>query len=164
MIRCQSQSHFTTCGLPSISSSWPQAPWDSRPVFFFSSENLWSKSLCNILSDESVGLLFTIAAGLRQLSHSQVRVPRDTRPQFPVSESRLPPTWRARSPYLYPPGTGWPGYTPRHWVPFSSPPTTRRAMVLFERAIHWQDISCKNTLRLRHHTVTNRVSHSTACL
>jgi hypothetical protein len=25
-----------------------------------------------------------------------------------------PPTWRAKSPYLYPPGTGWPSYTPRH--------------------------------------------------
>jgi hypothetical protein len=23
--------------------------------------------------------------------------------------------------------TGWPSYTPRYWVPFSSPPTTRRA-------------------------------------
>jgi hypothetical protein len=32
-----------------------------------------------------------------------------------------PPTWRARFPYLYPPGTGWPSYTPRHWVPFSLP-------------------------------------------
>jgi hypothetical protein len=40
-----------------------------------------------------------------------------------------PPTWRARSPYLYPPGTGWPRYNPRHWVPFSSPPTTRKATV-----------------------------------
>jgi hypothetical protein len=40
-----------------------------------------------------------------------------------------PPTWRARSLSFYPPGTGWPGYTPRHWVPFSSPPTTRRATV-----------------------------------
>jgi hypothetical protein len=40
-----------------------------------------------------------------------------------------PPTWKARSPYLYPPGTEWPGYTQRYWVPFSSPPTTRRAMV-----------------------------------
>jgi hypothetical protein len=29
-----------------------------------------------------------------------------------------PATWRARSPYLYPPGTGWPSYTLRHWVPF----------------------------------------------
>jgi hypothetical protein len=27
-----------------------------------------------------------------------------------------PPTWKARSLYLYPPGTGWPSYTPRHWV------------------------------------------------
>jgi hypothetical protein len=40
---------------------------------------------------------------------------------------KTPPNWIARSPYLYPPGTGWPSYTPRHWVPFSSPPTTHRA-------------------------------------
>jgi hypothetical protein len=26
--------------------------------------------------------------------------------------SETPQTWRARSPYLYPPGTGWPNYTP----------------------------------------------------
>jgi hypothetical protein len=26
------------------------------------------------------------------------------------------PTWRARFPYLCPPGTGWPSYTPGHWV------------------------------------------------
>jgi hypothetical protein len=40
-----------------------------------------------------------------------------------------PKTWRARSPYLYPPGTGWPSYTPRHCIPFLSPPTTCRAMM-----------------------------------
>jgi hypothetical protein len=28
-----------------------------------------------------------------------------------------PPTWRTRSPYLYPLETGWPSYTPRHRVP-----------------------------------------------
>jgi hypothetical protein len=39
------------------------------------------------------------------------------------------PIWRARSPYIYPPETGWPTYTARHWVSFSSPPTTRRAAV-----------------------------------
>jgi hypothetical protein len=45
------------------------------------------------------------------------------------------PTRRARSPYLYPSGTWWPSYTPRHWVPFSSPPTTRRTTVgVFEPA------------------------------
>jgi hypothetical protein len=49
------------------------------------------------------------------------------------------PTWRARSPYLYPTGTGWPNYTPRHWVPFSSPPTTHRAIVeVFEPASTWR--------------------------
>jgi hypothetical protein len=42
---------------------------------------------------------------------------------------KTPPTQRATSPYLYPAGTGWPSYTPRHWVPFSLPPMTRRAKV-----------------------------------
>jgi hypothetical protein len=39
-------------------------------------------------------------------------------------------------PRIYiPPETGWPSYTPRHWVPFSLPPTTRRATVeVFELA------------------------------
>jgi hypothetical protein len=32
-----------------------------------------------------------------------------------LSQIRDSPTWRARSLYLYAPGTGWPGYTPRHW-------------------------------------------------
>jgi hypothetical protein len=35
---------------------------------------------------------------------------------FIVSIFDTPPTWRARSPYLYSPGTGWPSYTPGHWV------------------------------------------------
>jgi hypothetical protein len=30
----QSQTYFTTCGLPRISSSQCQAPWDPRPIFF----------------------------------------------------------------------------------------------------------------------------------
>jgi hypothetical protein len=30
----------------------------------------------------------------------------------------IPPTWRARSPYLYPPGIQWSNYTPRNWIPF----------------------------------------------
>jgi hypothetical protein len=35
---------------------------------------------------------------------------------------------KARSPYLYPPRTGWPSYSRRHWVPFSS----RVTMELFD--------------------------------
>jgi hypothetical protein len=58
-----------------------------------------------------------------------------------------PPTWRTRYPYLYPPGTGWPSYTPRHWVPFSSPPTTRRAMVeVFEPASTRGGGPCRNVI------------------
>jgi hypothetical protein len=53
--------------------------------------------------------------------------------QLTVSQSVClgvePPTWRTRSPYLYLPGTGWPSYTPGHWVPFWSPLMTGRAMV-----------------------------------
>jgi hypothetical protein len=45
------------------------------------------------------------------------------------------PAWRARSTYLYLPGRGWPSNTLRHWVPFSPPPTNRRATVeVFEIA------------------------------
>jgi hypothetical protein len=54
-----------------------------------------------------------------------VAVPQNSRPYFTVS-FETPPTWRTRFPYLYPPGTGWPSYTPGHWVPFMSPLKTRR--------------------------------------
>jgi hypothetical protein len=40
-----------------------------------------------------------------------------------------PPTWRARSPYLYRPETQWSSYTPRQRVAFTSPPMTRRDTV-----------------------------------
>jgi hypothetical protein len=52
----------------------------------------------------------------------------ELRPYYTVS-FEAPPTWRASSPYLSPPGTGWPSYTPGHWVPFLSSLTSRRATV-----------------------------------
>jgi hypothetical protein len=55
-----------------------------------------------------------------------------------------PPTWRPRSPYLYPSGTGWPDYTPIHCVPFSSPPIS----VLF---LHSLSVSKKTIV---YHTAT----------
>jgi hypothetical protein len=57
------------------------------------------------LSDERTGLSLIIAAGLRQRSHSRIRVPWDSRSYFTLSDSRLP---------------------------FLSPPTTRRATVVFD--------------------------------
>jgi hypothetical protein len=45
------------------------------------------------------------------------------------SQIRDSPNLEPRSPYLYPPGTGWPSYTPWHCVPFPLPFMTRRAMM-----------------------------------
>jgi hypothetical protein len=60
---------------------------------------------------------------------------RGTHDHILLSQIRDTPQPGGRSPYLYPTGTGWPSYTPRHWVPFSSPPTIRRAAVdVFEPA------------------------------
>jgi hypothetical protein len=106
----QSQSYFTTGGLPPVSSSWRQAPWDLRPLIF-STEHLWSWSLCNVLSDERMGLSFTIAADFRQRSHSDVRVPRDYWSHFTVSDSRLPQTAGPRPRIYIPQEQGGPVIT-----------------------------------------------------
>jgi hypothetical protein len=74
-----------------------------------------------------MGLPFILAAGRRKSSHSEVRVPWDSRPYFTVSDSRLP----------QPAGPGLRIYILRkrmarlylQAVPFSSTPTTRRATV-----------------------------------
>jgi hypothetical protein len=123
----QSQSYFTTGGLPSISSSWHQVPWDSLPEI---SEPLRSLPLCNILSDGGwvcrLQLLLALASAAILGSDSRGTHDHILLYQFggsPNMEDQVPP------------GTGWPSFTPRHWVPFSSPPTTRRAMVeVFEAA------------------------------
>jgi hypothetical protein len=61
-----------------------------------------------------------------------------------LSQIRAPATWKARLPYLYPPGTGWPSDTPRQWVPFSSPPTTRRATVEVFDTASTRDMNCSS--------------------
>jgi hypothetical protein len=78
---------------------------------------LRSWSLCNILSDERMGLSFTVAGGPRQRSHSPVRVPRDSWPHFTVPDLRHP-QFEGSCPRIYipheqgglvmPPGTGFP--------------------------------------------------------
>jgi hypothetical protein len=77
-------------------------------VYYFVAPSLTRGRACNLL------LLLVLASA----------VPRDSRPYFIVPILETPPTWRARSPYLYPPGTWWPRYIPGHWVPFPSPLTT----------------------------------------
>jgi hypothetical protein len=105
-----------------------QAPiWGPRPDFYYC-QTVAILLMLGAISDKRMGLSFRFATGLRQCSHSRVEVP-GTHENIYCLRFETPPTCRARSPYLYPPGTGWPSYTPRHWVPFSSSPTTRRAAV-----------------------------------
>jgi hypothetical protein len=56
-----------------------------------------------------------------------------------------PPIWMASSPYLDLPGSGWPSYTPRHYVPFLSPPTTHKAMVEIFNFACTQDSTSNST-------------------
>jgi hypothetical protein len=80
---------------------------------------------CGALSDEKTGLPITIAAGPRQRSHSWVRVTRDwwLVTIFYCLRFVTLPTWTARSPYLYSPGTGWP----------SSSHTAQLVLIIYHR-------------------------------
>jgi hypothetical protein len=102
-------------------------------------------------------LLLVLAGAVTLRSESS-----GTHDQILLSQIRDSPTCKARSLYLYPPGTGWPSCTLRHRVPFSSPPTTRRAtMNIYEPASTRVTSNCpkqvkvKVTLRL---TVSQSVS------
>jgi hypothetical protein len=76
------------------SLSWCQAPiWGPRSDFCYC-QTVARSLVRGALSDEKTGLSFTTAAGPRQSSHSQVRVPRDSQPYFTVSDSRLPQSGR----------------------------------------------------------------------
>jgi hypothetical protein len=113
---------------PDVSSSS-----GTRDQFFFLLEIPFSQlRLCYVVAPSltrgRVVIYCTIASGHCQSSHSWVEVPQNSRPYFTVS-SKTPPTWRARFPYLYPPGTGWPSYTPGSWVLSLSPPMPHRASV-----------------------------------
>jgi hypothetical protein len=95
------ETYVTTDG-QSASLSCNKAPiWGLWPHFYYC-QTIAGLLIWGALSDGKTGLSFTIAAGLRQLNQSRVWVPRDSRPYFTVPDSRLP---------------------------FSSPPTTRRATV-----------------------------------
>jgi hypothetical protein len=102
----------------SASVSWNIAPiWGLRPDFYYC-QTVVGSLIWGALSDERTGLSFTIAAGPRQRSHSHVLILWDSGPYFTLSDSRLP---------------------------FSSPPTTRRAMVeVFDPASTWDTHSSES--------------------
>jgi hypothetical protein len=101
------ESYVTTDG-QSANLSWSQVPiWGLRLDFYYC-QTVTGLSTWGALSDERAGLSFTIAAGPCQSIHSRGRVPWESRPYFTLSDSRLP---------------------------FSSPPTTRKATVdVFDHA------------------------------
>jgi hypothetical protein len=87
------ESHVTTDG-QSARVSWNKAPIRSlRPDLYYC-QTVAGLLMLGALSDQTTGLSFTTAAGLRQGSHSRVRVPWDSRPYFTVSDSS-PTTRRA---------------------------------------------------------------------
>jgi hypothetical protein len=102
----QSQSYFTTGGLPPIISFREQAPWDSRPVIFllntcgyspYATSSLTRGWVCRL----QMLLALASAATLRFES-------RETHDHILRLKFETPPTWRARSPYLYPHEQGGP--------------------------------------------------------
>jgi hypothetical protein len=113
--------------------------WDITPISYIKTEISSSWFLCLLLA-WCWFLAWLIILPCRwkrhvppkcplQLSHSQVRVQRDSWPHFTVWDSRLPQPGGPGPPYLHLPGAGWNGYNLRHRVPSSSLPTTRTATV-----------------------------------
>jgi hypothetical protein len=113
----RSQSYVMAHCQPAILSWCEGSIWGPRPDFITDS--------CRFVD---VGCLLWRKDGPRQRSHSRVRFPQDTWPYFPLSDPP-PPNLEGQVPYLYPPGRGWPCYTPRHCVPFLSPPAIRREIL-----------------------------------
>jgi hypothetical protein len=115
----------------SASPSWCQAPiCDPRPIFL-SPRNFQLRVCYSVAPSLTRGrvrkllllLIFVSAVPLGSES-------RGTQGHILLSQFlRLPQPGGPGSPYLYPPGTGCPRYTPGHWVPFPSPLTTRKAAV-----------------------------------
>jgi hypothetical protein len=111
----ESEASITTDGQP-VSLPKNKAPiWSIRPDCYYY-QTFAGLLMKGALSDKRTVLSFTVAAGPRQRSYSQVRTPRVPWPHVTVSNSRLPLSWRASSPHLYPAGIWWPGYTPRRSV------------------------------------------------
>jgi hypothetical protein len=84
----------------SASLSWCQTPiWGPRQNCCYR-QTVAGLLMWGALSDERLGLSFTIAAGPRQHSHSRVRVQWDSWWYFSDSDLRLPQPW-GTCPYIY---------------------------------------------------------------
>jgi hypothetical protein len=82
-------------------------------------------SLWGALSDERTGLQFAV----QSLSGSSRKEPVTI--LYPLIWDS--PNLEDQVPVFISPGSGWPSYTSGHWVPFTSPLTTRRATVEYHK-------------------------------
>jgi hypothetical protein len=113
----------------STSVPWNEAPiWGLRPDFFINVRQLQVCLSVASLWQEDGSVVYSCCWPSAVQSFPRPS-PAELITIFYCLRFETSSTCRARSPYLYPPWTGRPSYTPRHWVPFSSPPTTRRATV-----------------------------------
>jgi hypothetical protein len=122
----QSQSCVTADGW-SASLFWCQAPiWGQRPDIYYcllracwcGAPSLTKGRVCRWQ------LLLALASGAILGSESH-----GSHDHILLSQIRDPPNQVGQAPVFVPPRTGWPSYTLRHLVPFSSPPTTRRTPI-----------------------------------
>jgi hypothetical protein len=128
---CKSKVKVILTDSQSASLSWCQATIRVSGQFFFALEFCYLKVCYFVTSSLTRGrvcsllLLLGLASAVPLGSAS-----RGTQDHILLSQFfETPQTWRTRSPYLYSPGTGWPSYTPGHWVPFPSPLMTCRGTV-----------------------------------
>jgi hypothetical protein len=164
-----SESELVTTGdLPPVSSSWRQAPWDwmtSNFVFQLNTSSYTPYVTSSLTEDRSV--VYSCCWSLPAQSFSGPS-PLGLMTTSYCLRLKTPLTWRARSRYLYPPGTGWPGYALRHWVPFLSPPMTRNAMVeVFNPTSTWEDfviLRLSSLYNLRSDCRENTASNSSSVL
>jgi hypothetical protein len=124
----QNQNYLTTGCLLPISSSWRQAPFRLRLLFFFNLILAIIVLMQHPLSREDGPVVYNCCWPSPAQSFSGPSLA-GFMTTFNCLRFETPLNWRTRFPYLYPPGTRWPSYTPRHWVSLSSPPTTRRPTV-----------------------------------
>jgi hypothetical protein len=120
---CQSQSQsYVMTDSQSASPSWCQDPSGTRDQFFFLLEIIFRQlRVCyfvapSLMSGRICNLLLLLVLTIAVLLGSESRRTQDHILLFQFL--RHSPTWRARSPYLYPPETGWPRYTPDSGFPF----------------------------------------------
>jgi hypothetical protein len=101
-------------------SSWRQAPWNPRPVFCLPTKHYCYRPYITSSLTRDGSVIYNCcwpspAQSFWDMSLSGFMI------TFCCFRFETPPTWRARSPYLYPPGTMSPNYTPRHLVFLKTP-------------------------------------------